>query len=53
MNPENRILIQVTIEDAKKAEETIVTLMGNDVQKRKNWINNNVEFESKDDFKIH
>ena len=53
MNPENRTLIQVTMEDAKQAEEIIVTLMGNDVQKRKNWINNNVEFESKDDFEIH
>lgn len=52
MNPENRTLIQVTMEDAKQAEEIIVTLMGNDVQKRKNWINNNVEFESTDDFKI-
>lgn len=52
MNPENRTLIQVTMEDAKQAEEIIVTLMGNDVQKRKNWINNNIEFESTDNFKI-
>lgn len=52
MNPENRTLIQVTIEDAKQAEKTIVTLMGNDTQKRKEWINNNVEFVNNDTFQI-
>ena len=52
MNPENRTLIQVTIEDAKQAEKTIVTLMGNDTQKRKDWINSNVQFENIDDFAI-
>lgn len=52
MNPNNRILKQVTIKDAKIAEDTIVTLMGNDVQRRKDWINANVEFEKVDNFKI-
>lgn len=52
MNPINRILKQVTIKDAKIAEDTIVTLMGNDVQRRKDWINANVEFEKVDNFKI-
>lgn len=52
MNPENRTLIQVTIEDAKQAEKTVVTLMGNDTQKRKDWINSNVQFENIDNFVI-
>lgn len=52
MNPENRILKQVTINDAEIAENTVVTLMGNDVQKRKDWINTHVEFEKIDNFKI-
>ena len=50
MNPENRTLVQITIEDAKKAEDTIVTLMGNDVSKRKKWINENVDFVNLDNF---
>lgn len=52
MDPENRTLVQVTIEDAKKAEDVITTLMGNDTQKRKDWINSNVQFENIDDFAI-
>ena len=52
MNPENRTLIQVTIEDAKQVEKTVVTLMGNDTQKRKDWINSNVQFENIDNFVI-
>jgi len=38
MNPQNRVLIQVTIEDAKKAEELFRILMGEDVEKRKRFI---------------
>lgn len=45
MNPETRTLRQITIEDAEKAEQAIVTLMGNDVQRRKDWINENIEFK--------
>ena len=52
MNPDNRTLIQVTIDEAKKAEEVIVTLMGNDVLKRKKWINENVDFTNTDEFNI-
>lgn len=40
MNPENRILIQVTLEDAKKADELFRILMGEDVESRKNFIMN-------------
>ncbi|WP_456467642.1 DNA topoisomerase (ATP-hydrolyzing) subunit B [Archaeoglobus sp.] len=38
MNPENRILIQVTLEDAKRADELFRILMGEDVESRRNFI---------------
>ncbi|MDI9646740.1 MAG: DNA topoisomerase (ATP-hydrolyzing) subunit B [Archaeoglobales archaeon] len=38
MNPQNRMLIQVTIEDAKKADELFSILMGEDVESRRNFI---------------
>lgn len=38
MNPENRILKQVTIEDAQKADETFSMLMGEEVLPRKRYI---------------
>ncbi len=38
MNPENRTLLQVTIEDAEKANEVFDVLMGNEVAPRKKFI---------------
>ncbi len=38
MNPENRYLIQVTIEDARKADELFSILMGEDVEARRKFI---------------
>ncbi|MBQ3145951.1 MAG: DNA topoisomerase (ATP-hydrolyzing) subunit B [Clostridia bacterium] len=38
MNPENRTLVQVTLEDAMKADETISLLMGDEVEPRRNFI---------------
>ena len=38
MNPENRTLVQVTMEDAMKADETISLLMGDEVEPRRNFI---------------
>ena len=38
MNPENRILVQVTMEDAMKADETITLLMGDEVTPRRDFI---------------
>ncbi len=38
MNPGNRILLQVTIEDAREADKVFDTLMGNEVLPRKKFI---------------
>jgi len=38
MNPENRMLIQVTLEDAKEADRVFDSLMGREVVLRKNFI---------------
>lgn len=38
MNPENRILKKVTIDDAQKADETFTKLMGDEVPPRKRFI---------------
>ncbi len=38
MDPNQRTLLQVTIEDAELAERTFVDLMGDDVQKRREFI---------------
>jgi topoisomerase-4 subunit B len=44
MDPETRILLQVQIEDAAKAERRVSTLMGDKVDPRKRWIIENVDF---------
>ncbi len=38
MNPENRVLKQVTVEDAEKADEVFTMLMGDEVPPRKRFI---------------
>jgi len=38
MNPENRILKQIAVEDAQKADEVFTMLMGNEVLPRKRFI---------------
>ena len=49
MNPDTRTLIQVRIEDAELAERRVTTLMGNKVEPRREWIEENVQFTLADD----
>ena len=51
MDPKNRSLIRVTIEDAMLAEKRVSVLMGDKVDPRKEWINENVDFTLEDDFR--
>ena len=51
MNPETRSLIRVKISDAALAEKRVSVLMGDKVEPRKEWINENVEFTMEDDYR--
>ncbi|HFI0696703.1 TPA: DNA topoisomerase IV subunit B [Streptococcus suis] len=44
MNPETRTLIRVTIEDLARAERRVSVLMGDKVEPRRKWIEDNVTF---------
>ena len=44
MNPESRMLIRVKIDDAALAERRVTTLMGDKVEARRKWIEQNVKF---------
>jgi DNA gyrase subunit B len=44
MNPENRILLKVTMEDIQSAEDTITVLMGEKVQPRRDFIEKNAKY---------
>lgn len=52
MDPEHRTLIKVNITDAALAEKRVQVLMGESVEPRKEWINENVEFSLEDDYEI-
>ena len=43
MNPETRTLLQVTLDDAVAADEIFSTLMGEDVESRRNFIQKNAK----------
>jgi len=44
MNPENRVLIQVRLNDAEKADAIFSKLMGSEVESRKNFIQTRAKF---------
>jgi topoisomerase-4 subunit B len=52
MAPESRTLIQVNIDDLADADQRISVLMGDKVEPRRDWIENNVSFAAEDDFRI-
>ncbi len=50
MNPETRTLIRVGIEDPLLVERRIGILMGKDANQRKQWIEENIDFNAYDSF---
>jgi DNA gyrase subunit B len=52
MNPENRVLIQVKVEDAEKADAIFSKLMGDEVELRKNFIQSRAKFVNHEDLDI-
>ena len=52
MNPENRVLMQVKIEDAEKADAIFSKLMGSEVDLRKTFIQSRAKFVNTEDLDI-
>ena len=50
MDPDKRSLIKVSITDASLAEKRVSVLMGNKVEPRKEWIEENVDFSFEDNY---
>jgi DNA gyrase subunit B len=48
MTPENRLLKQVTIENAAQADESFSMLMGDDVEPRREFIEKNATYANID-----
>ena len=44
MNPETRTLIQVTLDDAQKADEIFTVLMGDEIEPRREFIEKNAKY---------
>lgn len=52
MNPETRTLIRVIIEDNAISERRVTTLMGDKVEPRRRWIEENVDFGMQEEHNI-
>ena len=52
MDPDKRSLVKVNINDVALAEKRVRILMGDKVEPRKEWIEENVEFSLEDNYKI-
>ena len=48
MNPENRVIVQISIEDAERADETFTILMGDKVEPRREFIEQNAKYANLD-----
>ncbi len=49
MNPKTRKLCRITMDDAAEAERLITTLMGDDIESRRNYISKYANFNKQDD----
>ena len=52
MDPASRTLIRVGIDDNSMADKRVTALMGDNAEKRRRWIEENVSFTLEDDFKV-
>lgn len=50
LNPKHRVLVKVTIDDVAEAEQMIATLMGDNIEARKQYIFENANFNRVDNF---
>ena len=48
MDPNNRVIVQITIEDAEKADEAFTILMGDKVEPRREFIERNAQYATLD-----
>ncbi|MCQ2794628.1 MAG: type IIA DNA topoisomerase subunit B [Bacilli bacterium] len=50
MNPEHRMLVRIRIDDPLLVETRVAVLMGKDASLRRKWVEENVDFNEKDNF---
>ncbi|EJW93150.1 protein containing DNA topoisomerase, type IIA, subunit B [gut metagenome] len=48
MDPENRVIVKIKIEDAEKADEAFTILMGDKVEPRREFIERNAKYATLD-----